>query len=639
MASPPSSTPALHFANFEADMGSRVLRRDGAKVRLPDQSFQILAMLLEHPGELVTREQIRTRLWPGDTFVDFDHGLNNAVNRLRDALGDAAGSPRFIETLPRRGYRFIAPVIDTITPAHVDAGAMSVTAKGGVAPTGANPQLKQSATVIRVLRVRLAAITLLFVLALGLTTTVLLRHRPPAEGRLKIQSIAVLPLENLSSDPSQEYFTDGMTDALITELAKLSQLRVISRTSTTHYKKTNKNVKEIANELNVDAVVEGTVLRAGNRIRIDAQLIYAPTDSHVWANSYEREIGDVLILQGEVARSIAGEIHTNISPRESVQISKQRTVNPEAYEEFLKGNYYSAKLSAEGWREAPKHFQKSIQLDPTYGPAYAGLADAYTAEAIMDLVPPAKTFSNVRDLSLKALQLDPSLSNPYIDLGWADLFDWNWRSAESELQQAVQLGPNNPHAHLAYFHVLVIKNQIQAAAQQLRYARDLDPIAPDVSTIIGINFRSLRQYDSALQSCQKTLQLDPSFAVAHWCLGSTYLLRREFDAAIRELDYSTRNSGNLPMFKYGLAYAYAAKGNHAALAAALKECERDPTGYYYAAIILTLSGDIDGAFSWLDQAYLRHDGKLVFLKDEPFFDALRHDPRYLSLLNRIGLPL
>ena len=359
----------VRFGSFEMDEVAGELRKDGAKIRLQEQPFQILQILLEHPGDVITREELRKRVWPSDTFVDFDHGINNAIKRLREALGDTAETPRFIETLPRRGYRFVA----------------KLETSGGV------------------------------------------------------RSLAVLPLENLSRDPEQEYFADGLTEALITNLAKIAALRIVSRTTAMTYKGTrSKSVPEIARELGADRIVEGTVLRSGDRVRISVQLIDAATDTHLWAENYERDLQDVLTLQGEMARAIADEIRVKLTPEEQAQLRPTRRVNAEAYELYLKGRYHWNKRNLPGLTKGAEYFQQAIDRDPTYAAAYAGLADASSRLGFWTDAPPEEACARGKAAALQAIEMDSTLSDAYAALAYTNLhYDFDIRAAREAAERAI----------------------------------------------------------------------------------------------------------------------------------------------------------------------------------------------------------
>jgi TolB-like protein/DNA-binding winged helix-turn-helix (wHTH) protein len=428
----------VRFGAFELDLRAGELRKQGLKVKLQERPLQILALLLENPGELVTREELRRHLWAADTFVDFDHSVNTAINKLRDALGDSAENPRFIETLPRHGYRFIGAV---------DSGAEVRNGRESAMP----PVRRERRRWLAVGAV--AAIVVfgaLFALNVGglrgrLLSSVGASHGVPLP---KIESIAVLPFENLSGDPQQEYFADGMTEELITELGKIGGLRVISRTSVMRYKGTKKPLPEIGRELNVDAIVEGTVRNSGGRVRITTNLLYAPTDRHLWAATYERDLRDVLSLQDEVARAVAGQIRIKVTPQENARLAATRPINPEAHRLCLLGRFYWNKRNEEGLKKANEQFQRAIEVDPTYAPAYAGLADSYLQLANNGLRPPNETMPKAKAAAQKALEIDPSLAQAHTSLAevYKD-YDWNWAASERDFQRAIQLNPNYATAH------------------------------------------------------------------------------------------------------------------------------------------------------------------------------------------------
>lgn len=411
MPNPIQSSHLRRFDQFELNLRTAEIYKQGKRVKLQDQPCQVLALLTERPGELVTREELQKRLWPNDTFVDFDHGVNIAINKLRDALGDSAEHPRFIETLPRRGYRWLAPV-----ESIADISAKARTAVSESAPLKVPPPPGSVTSVAPWSKIRLlpaaaisaiaflCGLTLLFAFDVGKLRTRSLGSAAPA----RIQSIAVLPLENLSHEPEQEYFADGITEELITSLSKIGALHVTSRTSVMRYKRTNKSLPQIARELNVDGIIEGTVQRSGDRVRVTAQLIHAPTDRHMWAGTYDRELKDVLALQDEVARSIANEIKTTLTPQEQKSLTAVRPVNPGAYEAYLKGRYYWNKRTAEGISKASDYFQQAINLQPDYGMAYSGLADCSSGLAWHGFAAPKEVLPRAKAAALKAIEIDPA---------------------------------------------------------------------------------------------------------------------------------------------------------------------------------------------------------------------------------------
>jgi TolB-like protein/DNA-binding winged helix-turn-helix (wHTH) protein len=426
------AAPIARFADFEVDARSGELRKSGRKIRLPEQSFQILALLLDRAGEVVTREELHQRLWPAGTFVDFDAGLNNAVRKLRDALADPAESPRYIETLPRRGYRFIAPVEAPPPEAPEPPTAVPVPAQRA----GFRLPLPGAAATVAVL------------VALVLSGT-----RDQSRGGstpVKIGALAVLPFENLTGEDGQDYFVDGMTDALITNLAQVRSLRVISRTSVMPYKRANKSLPRIAEELDVDAVVEGTVARSGGRVRVTAQLIHAATDRHLWARTYERELRDVLALQAELAAAIAQAVQVKLQPEERRGPAARGTVDPEVYEAYLKGRFFWNKRSPPHLSKAVEYFQQAIERDPTYAPAYSGLSDAYRLFDLSGLARPRECMPKAEAAARKALALDDTLAEAHVSLaGVLYRYHWEWEAAEREFRLGLELEPGDAEGHRA----------------------------------------------------------------------------------------------------------------------------------------------------------------------------------------------
>ena len=431
----------LRFAVFEVDLRAGELTKRGLRIRLQEQPFQVLAMLLEKPGELVTREELRTKLW-SHTVVDFDHGINKAINKIREALGDSAENPRFVETVARRGYRFLADVTP-IDPAA--ARQPGPAAEGPVPPTDSDRVEIRDARIPPKRPHRLHAwISFAFGLALVLAASLFWILHSQSDSPCKVCSLAVLPLESLSGDASQDYFADGMTDALITDLAQISALRVISRTSAMTYKHVRRLLPQIARELNVEAVVEGTVSRSGEHVRITVQLIHVPDERHLWAQSYDGNLRDTIAMQNTVARAIAEQIQVTLNSREEAALKKSKTLKPEAYEAYLKGRYFWNKRTGEGLNKAIDYFQHAIDTDPEYATAYSGLADSYALLGDWEygILPPQDAFPRAKAAATKALALDDNLSEAHTSLAFIqDLYDWGWVSAETEYKRALALNP------------------------------------------------------------------------------------------------------------------------------------------------------------------------------------------------------
>ena len=437
MSAPATVASVLRFDIFELDVRAGELRKNGVKLRLQGQPLQVLAALLKHPGELVTREELRAQIWQADTFVDFDHSLHNAIARIREVLGDSAETPRYIETLPRRGYRFVAHV-EGISTREPERSAETVQPSEAPAPL-ARSKARAALAV---------ALFTLVMIALALWLLPAISHRTTAVPPMR--SIAVLPLDNLSGDPSQEYFVDGMTDELITDLAKVGALRVTSRTSVMRYKGTKKSLPEIARELNVEGIVEGSVTRSGNRVRVTAQLLHAPEDQHLWAETYERDLGDVLKLQSEVAQAIAQQVRAQLTPQQQDRLGSVRQVNPEAYDAYLRGRYYLTNqfTTAQPLNRAKGYFEESIRKDPNFALAYSGLADSYAFLAYFRQVPPESAYQSATDALRKASALDDSIGEIHDTravLSWR--YKWDLDTAEQEFNRAIALAPSYSCAH------------------------------------------------------------------------------------------------------------------------------------------------------------------------------------------------
>ena len=613
-----SSAPrCLRFDVFQVDLRSGELRKQGHRVKLQEQPFQVLAMLLERPGEVVTREELRQPLWPADTFVDFDHGLNIAINKLREALGDSADTPRFIETLPRRGYRFIAPV-------------------QGVRPASAGRRTVRP-LVLGALGVVTLALVLVGLNVGGLRTRLLRGTTVPP-----IQSLAVLPLENLSGDPGQEYFADGMTDELITDLAQISTVRVISRTSVMRYKGARTPLQEIARQLNVDAVVEGTVARSGNRVRVRAQLIRVADDRHLWAESFERELQDVLALQSEVASAIARQVQVKLMMPQGHRGSVG-PIKPAAYEAYLKGRYSWNKRNEAGLQEGIEQFQQAIATDPGYAPAYSGLADSYTTLGYFSYLSPEESFPRARAAAAKALELDPTLAEAHASLAYAKFYyDWNWPEAEKEFKKAIALNPSYATAHHWYSVYLTAMGRPEEAMAEIRQAQQLDPLSLAIRTDIGFQLYYTRKYDEAIQQLKTTLEMNPNFPLAHLWLGRTYQQKRMYAEAITEFEQAGNVLRDWPVTIAAIGYVQGKAQNKAEALKTLEKLKKLSEKRYVTAyaVALVYAGldDKSQAFRWLNKGVEERTHWLVWLKLDPRWDDLRSDPRFEQLVRRVGLP-
>jgi TolB-like protein/DNA-binding winged helix-turn-helix (wHTH) protein/Flp pilus assembly protein TadD len=613
--------PALRVGDFELDVQSGELRKPDQTVRLSDQPFQVLLLLLERPGEVVTREQLQQRLWPAETFVDFDTGLNNAVKKLRDALGDSADKPRFVETLPRRGYRLIAPI---------------------QAEAGVEPAADASRTTVPARKWIWAGFLAVVIVSAAILTV--MRRRVPAErtttaAPARIESIAVLPLENLGEEPAQEYFADGMTDALITDLAQIRGLRVISRTSVMSYKKLRQRLPDIARELGVDAVVEGTVTRSGSRVRVTAQLIHAPTDRHLWARTYEREVRDVLALQAELAAAIAQAIQVKLQPEEQRRRARTTAVDPDAYDAYLKGRFFWNRRSPPDLSKAVEYFQQAIERAPAYAPAYAGLSDAYRMFGLQGL-PPRECMPKAEVAARKALALDDTLAEAHASLaGVLYRYQWDWEGAEREFQRSLELDPNFAEGHRAYAIYLATVRRNEEAVAQARRARELSPLSPIINVELGGTLVSVGRYDEAIQQVHKALEIDPKFARAYMTLGAAYEAQGDRPKAMAALEKAASLSGGAGSAWLGYFYGVSGRRREAlAVLAALEERSRKQyvSPQHFAIVHLGL-GHEEEAFALLEKAY--EERAFEFLGfSRALFDRLSNDPRFQDLLRRMRLP-
>ena len=630
----------LRFGVFEVDLRAGELRKHGLQVRLQEQPFQVLVMLLEHPGEVVTRDELQKRLWAADTFVDFDHGLNKAINKIREALGDSAESPRFVETLARRGYRFLAEV------RTIDGGPQ----KSPEPAIEAHPQiLERDRTPLSDVQTARKPLVPWLVWGISISIVVLLlairvewtfysRNRAaPA-----IRSLAVLPLENLSGDATQEYFADGMTDELITDLGQVSALRVISRTSVMPYKGARKPLAQIARELNVDAVVEGTVLRSGNQVRITAQLIEAPADRQVWGNRYEGDLRDTLALQNQVASAIAQQIRISLNPQEKAALKSSKVVNPEAYVSYLKGRYFWNKRTADGLKVALAYFNQAIDEDAKYARAYSGLADTYAllGDWQYAVMTPKEALPKAKAAAMKALELDETLGEAHNSLAFClDGFDWDFESAEKEFRRSIELNPGYANGHHWYAWHLALLARNDEAILEMRKAQNLDPLSLIINADLAELLVIAHSYEESIQQSRKTIEMDPNFGLAHNQLAQAYLQKGMHNEAIAELKEAIRLSGGSPTSTANLARAYAASGRRNEALQLLSDLKkRSNPGYSQAseiAVIYASLGDNSQAMAWIEKGYEERFNPGVLLR--PGFDPLRSDPRFQDLLRRIGL--
>ena len=601
-----AAASAVRFEHFEADLRSRELRCSGSKIALQDQPFRILELLLRAPGDVVTREELAAALWPSGTFVDFDRSLNTAVNKLRAALGDSAESPRFIETVGRRGYRFI--------------GSAEVQRIGG--PADSSPR-----------RILLAVVAILAVLLIIVVAAAILRHSP-TKAKItptRIHSIAVLPLANLSKDPEQEFFADGMTDQLITSLAKAGGIDVISHQSVNQFKASRLSLPQIARQLGVDAVVEGTVARNGQRVRVSAQLIDARTDRHLWANDYEREIGDVLSLQDDVARDIAEQVGTRLVGRSDLQTPKS-----DAYLLYLRGLYEWNKLPP-NFGPAMAFFEQAIKQDPKFARAYAGLADCYATRAGWNDIPYLESDKEkARALARRALELNPTLADQYATLGGLDNQAFHFVTAEGDFLRAIAANSNYIIGHQWYSLLLSRLSRCEEAVREGRIAQQLDPLSPYAKGTLALALECSGRTAEAIDSRRTIARLFPDDANQHFHLF--YLLHgsKRDDEAIRELCLGLTQSGFAPLAAR-IQTEYPAMGLDGAVQMYLHDpvISREDSRWSLARMHALLHHR-EATLTNLEQSYATH-GNIAFLNVTPEFEFVRDDPRFRELLRKLRL--
>lgn len=622
MKAEPASGTRVRFGTFEVDLRTGELHRDGLKVKIQELPFQVLVLLLEKPGEVVTREDLRSRLWPADTFVDFEQGLNKAINKLREALDDDANNPRFVETLTRRGYRFIAPV---------EAG----TSTRGRSP-GAGLIIALSAAVMVAVLGALIAFNVADLRnhLMGLWTG------PP-----EIHSIAVLPVEDLSGDPEQAYFADGMTDELIMELSKISSLQVIGRTSVMVYKGSKKPIREIARHLNVDAVIEASVLRSADRVRINARLVDGRTERVLWEQTFERSPGDILDLSSAVAREVADRIQVTLTRDEQQRLASARPVNPQAYDAYLRGRYLWNKRTGPEMRKGIEYFEQAVKIDPNYAPAYAGIADSYDLLAFYGPLPAATAYAKAKEAALKAVALDDSLAESHASLAQVLFhYDWNWPLAEKEYRLAIALNPNYATARHWYAAFLSLMGRHNEGLAEMKKAQRLDPLSRIINTEVGSELYYAGKTDLAIKQLQSTRELYPDFWYLRWWLGQAYLAKGLQREGLQELESAVKLSEGNGSTLAELAYGYAVSGQPAKARRVLAELENKAKQSYVSpydfAVVYTGLGDKDLAVKNLEKAFQERYIAMHYLNVEQYciFRSLRSDPRFLSILRRMNFP-
>jgi TolB-like protein/DNA-binding winged helix-turn-helix (wHTH) protein/tetratricopeptide (TPR) repeat protein len=641
------------FGLFEVDERRGEVRKHGLRIRLRGRPFDILLILLERHGELISRDDFRTRLWPVDTFVDFDHGLNTAVNRLREILGDSADSPRFIETVPRKGYRFIAPVdvlqVRDPLPISLPNAAPDSTAAApplsslppaAVLPAPVpDPPIRTPARLARWRWPLALGALLILVSAVVVFKPRFLAGAPTAAPRP--MRLAVLPFENLSQDPAQDFFSDGFTEEMISELGALdpTRLGVIARTTSMQYKSTKKNVGEIGAELGVDYVLEGSVRRFGDRLRITAQLAEARTQTQLWSESYDRKAADVIGIQTDVAMAIARSLTPALTSRGALAANGTGSPSFSAYELTLRGRFFREQATEASTRKAIDHFERAIASDPSYAAAYAGLGDAYRLLGApgWEVEKPEGLLKKAREAGERALALDPSSSDAHIVMSMVHFtYDWDLQAADQEAREAIRLNPSSSKAHQYYSGILTAAGRMDEAIAEARRAMELDPLSATAGTTLGVRLLYAGKTAEAARIFERTLEVSPAFAVAHWGLAQCYREMGRIEDELDELTKAVTFSDNSAYMRAHLGYGFAKNGDRGHAEAIARELEAESgTRYvapYHLALIAAGLGDTAGATKWLQRALADRSGWMMFLPVQPEFQKVRQAPDVQRLL-------
>ena len=617
------------FGPFRLDPLKRRLMRDGELVKLTPKAFDLLLVLVAERGRTVEKDELLEKVWAG-TIVE-ENNLNQNITALRKSLGDSRQDSQYIATIPGVGYRFVAEVRE------IEEEASSQRRKGAKEEFAVPKSFAPS-------RGNFFRYALLIVVPVVVAVLVYAWYTREKPAPLAVSSIMVLPLQNLSGDPEQEYFADGMTDALIGDLAKIGGLQVISRTSSMHYKGTRKSLPEIAREIKVDAVVEGTVQRSGDRVVIRAQLIHAATDRHLWVQDYEREMRDVLDLQSEIAQAIARQIRIKMTPDEQARLASTRPVRPKAFENYLQGRYlYWNKRTEENLDKAIEYFQNAVKEDASFAQAHVGLADCYNAlgTVAVGALSPIKARQLAETAAAKALELDPTLADAHSALGYVKHYNWNWHAAEQDFKRAIELNQNSANAHNFYAGYLMSRGRVDESIAASNRARELDPFSLAISAQRGFLLENARRYDEAVEQLRSVIAMDPNHYQAYWILGHTYAAKGQFEDAIvaaqKAVDLSQRSPGALGV----LGLAYGLGGHKAEANKILNELLKlNESRYVTPAAMVNVYiglGDKDQAFAWLEKAYQERSNYVAYLKVFPIVDPLRSDRRFSELIRRVGL--
>jgi len=574
---------ALRFGVFEFDLRSGELRKQGRKIRLEGQPVQILIKLLNRPGEVITREELQKELWPSDTYVNFEQSLNAAVKRLRQAWGDSPGNPRFVETLARRGYRFIAPL-------------------SGLAD-GPRLAVQQAPTV---------------------------------------QSLAVLPFVNAEADPETEYLADGITESIINQLSQLTIMRVMSRSTVFRYKDKSLDPRLVGRKLNVDAVLLGRVLQRGDALLVVAELVDVQNGWQLWGEQYNRKMIEIFAVEEEMAREISDKLRLRLTGEDRSRLAKRHTQSSEAYQDYLRGRYHWNRLTEEGIKKGIEYFKRAIERDPHYALAYAGLADSYGLLGFFGIASAAAVMPKAKDAARRAVEIDDGLAEAHASLaGIFKIYDWDWAASEREYKRAIELNPNYATGHRMYAAFLAAVGRPHEAMHESRLALELDPFSLVISMEIAWNCYMARDYRRAAEEALRTLELEPQFPAAHSTLGIAYEQEGRYDEAIAAIEKARAATEGHPATLSALAHAFAGAGRideARALTDRLTELSaRQYIAPFWMAVAYAGVGEAAPALEELEKAFEQHDVTLVWLGRDPRLDGLRAEPRFRELLRRIGL--
>jgi TolB-like protein/DNA-binding winged helix-turn-helix (wHTH) protein/Tfp pilus assembly protein PilF len=639
----PEQPAVYRFGQYELRMRTRELYKQGTKLKMRPQPFQVLKLLVERAGDAVTRDELRHCLWPAETFVDFEHGLNTSIKELRGILSDSAVRSRYVETVPKLGYRLIVPVYaddrgpstESITPPTPIVLEQATEEK--IFPS----RLPQSTSYLR--PAVAAGLTLVVLLALAAYFS-WLRTRPRSQPLGGRALVAVLPFENLTGDASQDYFSDGLTEEMIAQLGRLdpTHLGVIARTSVMHYKHTQEPLDQIARALGVQYVLEGSVRRDAGKVRITAQLIQTKDQTHLLSRQYDRELANLLTVQAEIAREIAGEIQITLGDSKHSDFANQPSLSPtayEAYDLYLKGRYFWNKRTQQGFQRAVDCFQLAIEKDPSYAPAYAGLADSYALTSIYGQGDSTELMRKARVAALHAIELDDTLAEAHASLAViAQNYDWNWQVVDKEYRRAIELDSNYATAHHWYAESLALQGRFDEAFLEIERARQLDPLSLIIAADRGAILYFSRQYDRAIEQLRAVLDMEPNFPRAQ-ILVLAYAQKAMYPEALADVE-KWRKIDDGPLSWMMLAYVYGRSGQQDKARLALRKLEEfhrnTKTISFPIAVAHIGMGDKEKAIAWLQKAYADH-GISTALKVDPIYDALRDDPRFQQLLQGIGL--